>query len=202
MKKIIFSSLIFFSFFFSLKTLASEIQIEKAPYKRPIGFTLNLGGIASLTYEGRFIIGLVPNLSLVASPSYQSTIHLPIWGWRKQYGKKFSFSEIKRMNLGVGVRHHIFDYDSKDGFFIEYMARFGSTNIGLDTGNYFSIIPSILFGYSAVYSSHYTVSWGAGVAYEALIGQRQYDATKMFRNYFTYMIPFTAEISLGGLWDI
>lgn len=108
------------------------------PFERPIGFTLNLAAVASMTAEGRFLLGLAKNFSLVVSPMYQNTIEIPVW--------KDSifplFMDIRRVNVGLGVRGHFYEYDSWDGWYLEAMGRGGATWISKDPWVW-SIIPSL-----------------------------------------------------------
>ena len=171
----------------------------KIPYERPIGFSLNLGSLASLTYEGRFILGLVPNLSLVVSPSFQKTIDIPFYDFIAQ--RYVGAFDLKRFNVGLGIRGHFYEYDSWDGFYIEGMSRAGLTWAGEDPSMW-SIIPSLIFGYAAVYESGYTVSFGLGVEWKLLLGKPQGKNSKALKKtYFGISkLPITGELSLGWTW--
>lgn len=170
----------------------------KLPFTRPVGFTLNLASIASMTLEGRFVLGLAQNISFVASPMYQNTIELPIF-----YGEKnLRFMDARRLNLGVGIRGHFYDYDSLDGWYIEGLARGGLTWIGQDS-SVWSVIPSLMAGYQAVYDSGYTVSFGAGIEWEFLIAGKEGlgdNATFLKKAYFGITkVPLFFEFSIGWL---
>lgn len=169
----------------------------KVPYERPIGFTLNLGSIVSMSFEGRFLLGLFPNVSLVVSPSYQNTPVLPLYHPKDKYWANI---DIKRFNTGLGLRGHFYEYDSWDGFYIEAMGRGGMTWIGKEDYMW-SLIPSLIFGYSAVYESGYTVSFGLGLEYEFL-GEKKGDKSEFLKTayYGATKLPFTGELSLGWMW--
>lgn len=183
------------------KELPKKIETDiKIPYERPISLTLNLGSISSMTFEGRFIWSMFPNVSLVVSPSYQHTPELPLYN--PQTGKWASFN-IKRFNVGVGVRGHFYEYDSFDGFFIEAMGRPGATWVGKEN-TMFSFIPSLIFGYAAVYESGYTVSFGLGVEWEFLPGQikpgNPHSEFLKTAYWGITKIPLTGEFSIGWTW--
>lgn len=177
-----------------------KVEPLVVPYERPIGFTLNLAGALSATAEGRFILGLVRNLSLVVAPMYQNTPELPIW---KIGESSPDFFDMRRANLGLGVRTHFYEYDSWDGWYIEALGRGGMTWIGKDPWVW-SVIPSLMAGYAVVYDSGYTFSIGAGFEYEFLIprsGSLGSDATYLKEAYYTITkLPLTAEISIGWMW--
>lgn len=170
----------------------------RLPYERPIGFSLNFGGISSMTFEGRFLLGLFHNVSLVVSPSYQNTPELPIYHPEK---KQWGLFDIRRFNTGIGIRGHFYEYDSWDGLFIEGMARGGMTWIGTDPYMW-SVIPSLIFGYAAVYKSGYTVSFGVGLEWEFLLGQPTGKQAEFMKTaYFgVTKIPLTGELSIGWTW--
>lgn len=170
----------------------------KIPYERPIGFSINFGGITSMTFEGRFLLGLFPNMSMVVSPSYQNTPELPLYHPEKQNWATF---DIKRFNTGLGLRGHFYEYDSWDGLFIEAMGRGGLTWAGQDEGMW-SVIPSLIFGYAAVYKSGYTVSFGVGVEWEFLIGEVKGKNAEFLKTayYGVTKVPLTGELSLGWTW--
>lgn len=177
------------------KEIKADISI---PYERPIGFTINVGSLSSLTFEGRFHLGLINNLSLVLSPSFQKTMELPFYHLQN---RNWSAFDIKRFNLGVGIRGHFYEYDSRDGLFIEGMGRFGMTWAGADKFMW-SIIPSLIFGYTKIYDSGYTVSFGVGVEWEALIGKPSGKHSEFLKTayYGLTKIPLTGELSLGWMW--
>lgn len=170
----------------------------KLPYERPIGFTFNVGGLTSMTFEGRFLLGLFPHILLVASPSYQNTPQLPFYHPSKGYWSVF---DIKRLNMGLGIRGHFYEFDSWDGFYIEGLGRGGMTWIGKDDSTW-SVIPSLIFGYEAVYESGYTASFGVGLEWEFLIGEPKGDNSEFFRSayYGVTKVPLTGELSLGWTW--
>lgn len=170
----------------------------KLPYERPIGFTVNLGGLTSMTFEGRFLLGLFPHILLVASPSYQNTPELPFYHPSKGYWSVF---DIKRLNMGLGIRGHFYEFDSWDGFYIEGLGRGGMTWIGKDDYAW-SVIPSLIFGYEAVYESGYTASFGVGFEWEFLLGEPKGDNSEFFRTayYGVTKVPLTGELSLGWTW--
>ncbi len=170
----------------------------KVPYERPIGFTINLGAIPSMTFEGRFLLGLFHNVSLVVSPSYQNTPELPLYHPEKQ---SWGLMDFKRFNTGIGIRGHFYEYDSWDGLFIEGMGRGGMTWVGGDKYMW-SVIPSLIFGYAAVYSSGYTVSFGLGVEWEFLLGDPTGKQSEFIKTayYGISKVPLTGELSLGWTW--
>lgn len=197
--------LLFFCWVASQNASARLINIPKAPYERPFGFTVNFAGLFSTTYEAKAFIGLIENLSVVIAPNYQNTPDLPLYD---MYSEALTFFGFKRLNLGLGIRHHFFDYDSKNGWFLEYMVRNGLTWFGEDEKSRYSLIPSIMVGYSKTYDSGYTVSFGIGPEYEIIFGKEKdigYHES-IIRSY-TFASPFvvtkvpvTAEISLGWMW--
>jgi hypothetical protein len=168
------------------------------PYKRPIGFSLNVGGISSMTFEGRFLLGLFPHIVLVASPSYQNTPLLPLYHFQENYWALF---DIKRLNMGLGLRGHFYEYDSWDGFYIEAMGRGGLTWVAKEDYMW-SVIPSLIFGYSSVYQSGYTVSVGIGLEYEFLLSEPHGEYSKFLKTaiYGVTKAPPTGELSLGWTW--
>jgi hypothetical protein len=170
----------------------------KLPYERPIGFTLNVGGISSMTFEGRFLLGLFPHILLVASPSYQNTPEFP---WYHPKHHRWSVFDIKRFNTGLGLRGHFYEYDSWDGFYIEAMGRGGVTWIGKEDYMW-SVIPSLIFGYAAVYDSGYTVSFGLGFEWEFLLDDNKGYHSEFLRTayYGITKLPLTGELSLGWTW--
>jgi|SRR5579871_2207433 len=175
--------------------LVADIKI---PYERPIGFSVNLGALTSLTFEGRFLLGLAPNISLVVSPSFQKTIQLPFFDLQKQ--EFVSAFDVMRLNLGAGIRAHFYEYDSWDGFFLEGMTRGGLTWAGKDPSMW-SIIPSLILGYAVVYHSGYTVSFGLGLEYELLLGQSPGHHSEVLKTaYFVSKLPLTGELSIGWTW--
>lgn len=170
----------------------------KVPYERPIGFTINAMSIASMTFEGRFLLGLFPNFSLVVSPNYQNTPEIPFYHPKEEYWTLF---DIKRLNLGVGIRSHFYEFDSLDGLYIEVMGRAGMTWAGADPLMW-SVIPSLLFGYSTVYKSGYSVSFGIGFEWEFLLGEAKGDHSKFLKTayYGISKVPLTGELSIGWTW--
>lgn len=170
----------------------------KVPYERPIGFTYNLGSIVSMTFEGRFLLGIWHNFTFVASPSVQIIPELPFPPVKNENWSAFG---IKRFNLGLGIRTHFYEYDSLDGFFIEAMGRPGMTWVGEDPFMW-SVIPSLIFGYSTVYESGYSVSFGLGVEWEFLIGEATGHHTEFLKTNFygVSKLPFTGELSIGWTW--
>lgn len=168
------------------------------PYERPIGFSINVGGIASMTIEGRFFLGLFPHIVLVASPSYQNTPELPFY--HPEQGN-WAIFDIKRMNMGIGLRGHFYEYDSWDGFYIEAMGRGGLTWLSKEDYMW-SIIPSLIFGYASVYQSGYTVSVGIGVEHEFLLTKAEGENSKFLTTayYGVTKLPLTGELSLGWTW--
>lgn len=177
------------------KAIVANIKI---PYVRPIGFTINLASIASMTFEGRFLLGLLPNFSLVVSPSYQNTPEIPFYHPQRD---QWSVFDIKRLNLGAGIRGHFYEYDSLDGWFLEGMGRLGMTWIGSDSlmG---SVIPSLILGYSTVYDSGYSVSFGFGFEWEFLFGGTPGYHTDFLKTayYGITKLPLTGEFSIGWTW--
>lgn len=170
----------------------------KLPYERPIGFTLNLGGITSMTFEGRFLLGLFPHVVLVVSPSYQNTPELPFYHPKRG---QWSVFDIKRFNAGLGLRGHFYEYDSWDGFYIEAMGRVGKTWLNEEDSR-LSIIPSLIFGYQVVYDSGYTVSFGVGLEWEFLRGKPKGDKTEFLHTayYGISKLPLTGDLALGWTW--
>ncbi|HXW53342.1 MAG TPA: hypothetical protein VEL47_04465, partial [Myxococcota bacterium] len=165
----------------------------------PIGFTINLAALASLTFEGRFLLGLAPHLSFVALPSFQKTIDLPFYDFKaKTFVDAFG---ITRANLGLGLRGHFYEYDSWDGFYVEGMSRFGMTWAG-DDPFMWAITPSLILGYQWVYLSGYTVSFGVGIEWELLLGRPPGRHSQILKtNYWNISkIPPTAEWSIGWTW--
>lgn len=177
------------------KIIETKISI---PYERPIGFTINTISIASMTFEGRFFLGLFPNVSLVVSPSYQNTPELPLYHPQRE---EWSLFDIKRFNVGLGMRGHFYEYDSWDGLFIELMGRGGLFWVGKEE-TLWSVIPSLIFGYAAVYDSGYTVSFGLGLEWEFLFGESKGNHTDFLRTayYGITKVPLTGELSLGWTW--
>jgi hypothetical protein len=178
-----------------LKNIEAKVHV---PYERPIGFSLNLGGITSMTFEGRFLLGLFPNMSLVVSPSFQNTPELTLYHIEK---KHWSLFPIRRFNTGIGLRGHFYEYDSWDGLFIEGMGRGGMTWAG-DDDYMWSVIPSLIFGYAAVYKSGYTVSFGVGVEWEFLLGTPTGKQAEFLKTAFygVTKLPLTGELSIGWTW--
>lgn len=168
------------------------------PYERPIGFTINLGAVLPMTFEGRFLLGLAQNLSLVVAPMYQNTIELPFFHPKRG---QLSFFDIKRFNIGAGLRGHFYEYDSWDGWFIEALGRGGMTWVGSDQFQW-SVIPSLMFGYAAVYDSGYTVSCGLGFEWEFLIGKNPGYYTEYLKTayYGITKLPLTGELAIGWTW--
>jgi hypothetical protein len=180
----------------SLKIVPSDIKV---PYERPIGFTVNLGSVVSMTFEGRFIWSMFPNISLVVSPSYQNTPELPLYN---PQNKKWALFDIKRFNVGVGVRGHFYAYDSWDGVFIEVLGRPGATWAGKESAM-FSFTPSFIVGYSTVYESGYTVSFGLGIEWEFLPGVAPVGSHSEFLKTAYWgisKVPLTGELSIGWTW--
>lgn len=199
---------IFLVAFFAQSATAKEIAnsptapVVLAPedpekFNRPIGFNLNLASLLSLTYEGRFNLGLSPRFSFVASPSFQ---YIPWIPWYHPKRAQWSVFNIQRMNLGLGIKTHFYDYDSKDGFYLEALGRPGLIMIGLE--KYFSLIPSLIAGYTAIYDSGYTVSFGAGVEWEFIFGKKGRYYGDFYRSAYYSMtkIPITGELSIGWTW--
>lgn len=172
----------------------------EVPFERQIGFSFNMFGVSSMTFEGRFLLDLVPHLSLVVAPSYQNTIELPFYHPKR---KEMSFFDIKRFHLGTGIRATFDEYDSRNKFFIEVLARPGLTWIGKDNSNW-SIIPSLMAGRSMVYDSGYTVSFGVGFEWEFLLAKKEdlgYHADYLTSAYYGITkIPLMAELSVGWMW--
>jgi hypothetical protein len=178
---------------------AKKIEADfKIPYERPIGFSVNLGSITSMTFEGRFFLGLFPNISLVVSPSFQNTPDLTLIHPKLQ---QWDILDIRRFNTGLGVRAHFYEYDSWDGLFIEAMGRGGMTWIGKED-KMWSVIPSLIFGYAAVYDSGYTVSFGVGMEWEFLFGAPPGKHSEFLKSayYGITKIPLTGELSIGWTW--
>lgn len=169
------------------------------PFERPIGFTLNLAAVASLTAEGRFLLGLAKNFTLVVSPMYQNTIEIPVW----KDNIYPLYMDIRRVNLGLGVRGHFYEYDSWDGWYLEALGRGGLTWIGLDP-RVWSITPSLMLGHSSVYDSGYTVSIGAGLEWEFLLVRKKDrgNDTKYLKDAYLNItkFPLMGEISIGWIW--
>lgn len=188
---------------FSKNQINSEQYVTKhyeVPFERPLGFTLNLGAVASLTAEARFLLGLVKNITLVLSPMYQNTPELPIWKIDQEIPK---FMDMRRFNLGMGMRAHFYQYDSYDGWYIEALLRGGMTSIQHDPWLW-SVIPSLMAGYQVVYDSGYTFSIGAGFEYEFLIPRNKSlgdNAQYLKETYFSITkVPLIAELSIGWIW--
>lgn len=178
-------------------TIKTDIQI---PYKRPIGFTYNFGSMVSMTFEGRFFVGVLPNITLVASPSFQKTPVIPFFD--PNQGKWGASFDIKRINLGLGARAHFYEYDSWNGWYIEALGRPGLTWFGKDDASY-SVIPSLMFGYQTVYDGGYTVNFGFGFEWEFLFGEDGQRPNRDFINASYYRIskvPLTGELSIGWTW--
>lgn len=170
------------------------------PFVRPIGFTYNVGAIASMTFEGRFLLGLAPNISLVISPMFQNTPEFPFWLNQEDDP---SYFDVRRVNLGAGIRGNFYGYDSRSGWYIEGLGRGGLAWVGKD--NYvWSVIPSVMAGYAVVYDSGYTVSMGLGVEWEFLLGDEKTmgEKTKKLKSAFLGMTkyPLIAELSIGWIW--
>lgn len=168
----------------------------KVPYERPIGFSFNAAGLSSLSFEGRFFLGIVRNLSLVVSPMYQKTIELPIYNYKKE---DITFFDFQRANLGIGIRGHFYDYDTRNNWYIEALGRGGMTWVGKDKMA-FSVIPSLMVGYETVYESGYSVSFGIGLEYELLLGEAGPDRAYLKESYFISKFPIVAELSVGWMW--
>lgn len=177
------------------KHIVADIEI---PFERPIGFSINIGALTSLTFEGRFIWGMARNFSLVISPSYQNTIQLPFYHFKR---KELSAFDIKRLNLGAGIRGHFYEYDSRDGIYLEGLCRVGLTWAGADPSMW-SIIPSLMVGYTSVYDSGYTVSFGVGLEWEALLGTPPGYHSEFLKTAYWGItkLPLMGEISLGWTW--
>lgn len=173
------------------------------PYERPIGFTLNLGAISSMTAEGRFLLGLVPHLSLVISPMFQQTIDFPYYLPDASSDDFIGLFSIRRANLGIGLRGNFYAYDSRSHWYLEGLGRGGFTWVGKE--NYvWSVIPSLMVGHMTVYDSGYAVSFGMGLEWEFLLGKEENmgPKTKKLKSTFIGMtkIPLTAELSIGWMW--
>lgn len=171
------------------------------PYKQHLGFSFNALGVSSMTFEGRFFWGFARNFSLIVSPSYQNTIELPFYHVQRE---EMAFFDIRRLNLGLGARAHFYEYDSKDGWYIEALGRPGLTWIGQDD-YYWSVTPSLMVGYETVYDYGYTVGFGMGLEWEFLLKNKSklgYHADYLTSAYFVNVtkIPLMAELSLGWLW--
>jgi hypothetical protein len=183
---------------------ADRIKADiKIPYKRPLGFTYNFGSMASMTFEGRFFVGLVPQMTLVISPSFQYTPTIPFYDFYTS--KWLDPMNFMRLNLGVGLRGHFYKYDSWDGWYLEAMARGGATWIGDDKEKSWSLIPSLIVGYQTVYESGYTINIGFGFEWEFLFGENKDDNHKnrealQAAYYNITKLPLTGEISLGWSW--
>jgi hypothetical protein len=135
---------------------------------------------------------------LVVSPSYQNTPELTLYHPNNQNWGVF---DIRRFNTGLGIRGHFYEYDSWDGLYIEGMGRGGMTWVGSDDYMW-SIIPSLIFGYAAVYKSGYTVSFGVGVEWELLLGASTGKQSEFLKTayYGVTKIPLTGELSIGWTW--
>ncbi len=170
------------------------------PYERPIGFSFNAAGMTSLTFEGRFFLGLARNFSLVISPSYQNTIELPFF---HPQTREAAFFDIQRLNIGAGIRAHFYEYDSRNGWYIETLGRGGMTWVGKDAFAW-ALTPSLMFGHETVYESGYTVSFGVGVEWEFLMGAKEKRGpdTEYLKSayYGITKLPVMAELSVGWLW--
>jgi hypothetical protein len=177
------------------RNIKADIQI---PYKRPIGFTYNIGSITSMTFEGRFFVGVLPNITLVLSPSYQNTPRLPFY---HPFDQKWAVFDFRRLNLGIGGRAHFYEYDSWDGWYIEAMGRTGITWLGTDDRSW-SVIPSLIFGYQTVYDAGYTINFGFGFEWEFLFGEGKHPNRDFLKTaYFeTTKLPLTGELSIGWTW--
>lgn len=172
---------------------------SKVPYKRPIGFTYNLIAMTSMTFEGRFFVGLLPHITLALSPSYQNTPKLPLF---HPFEKNWNPMDFKRFNLGVGIRGHFYQYDSWDGWYLEGMVRPGMTWLGDDDMSW-SVIPSLMGGYQTVYESGFTMNIGFGFEWEFLFGQGGNHAKRDWLEtaYFGITkVPLTGELSVGYTW--
>ncbi len=170
------------------------------PYERPIGFSFNAAGLSSMTFEGRFFLGLARNFSLVISPMYQNTVQLPFFHPKN---KDVALFDIRRFNLGAGARAHFYEYDSRNGWYIEALGRGGLTFIGNDDFSW-ALMPSLMFGYETVYDSGYTVSFGVGFEWEFLLVSKQkmgYHTNYLKSAYYGITkLPLMAELSVGWLW--
>lgn len=178
---------------------AQEIVADiKIPYERPMGFTVNLGSIVGMTFEGRYLLGLAPNLSLIVVPSYQNTLEIPFYHLEKQ---RLSVFNIKRLHVGAGIRGHFYEYDSWDGFFIEGLGRVGMVWAG-NEDLMWSVIPSIILGYAAVYESGYTVSFGVGLEWEFIMSKPTGTRSEFLQTayYGITKLPLTGELSIGWTW--
>ena len=170
------------------------------PYERPIGFSFNLAGITSMTFEGRFLLGLARNFSLVVSPSYQNTIEFPFYHPERE---EMNFFAIKRFNLGAGIRTNFHEYDSLDGWYIEALGRAGMSWIGQDEPAW-ALTPSLMIGYETTYDFGYLVSFGVGFEWEFLLSKKEkmgyYTDYLTSAYYGITKIPIMAELSVGWLW--
>lgn len=186
------------AFGFSLCAESISTEQKSTASNHPIGFTLNFGGLTSMTFEGRFMYGLWPHISIVAAPSYQNTPELPWYHPKKGHWSLFDF---RRAHMGVGVRGNFNDLNNWDGFFLEGLLRAGATWVGTDAA-IGSLIPSVIFGYSSVFESGYTVSLGVGFEWEFLLGK----ATGLYSDflktayYGITKFPLTGELSMGWSW--
>lgn len=208
--KTLFRSFLLLALFLSNQTYAEPkktkaktdvikmVADNKVPFERPIGFTYNVGALSSFTFEGRFFVGLAPHISLIVSPAFQRTIELPIYHFRDGVWSAF---HIKRLNLGLGIRGHFYEYDSYDGFFIEALVRPGLTWVAKDPSMW-SMAPSLLFGYAVVYESGYTVSYAIGLEPEWLLGTPPGKSSKFLQSaaFGITKFPIAGEISLGWTW--
>lgn len=191
--KIKFNTALLILFFFSLS--ASSIAADND--ERPMSLTLNIASLTSSTIEGRFNIGLVPQLSLVISPNLQKTMDLPLYHPKNKQWSSISFT---RFNIGAGLRGHFYRYDSYDGWFIEGMARGGMTWVG-DDSFMWSFIPSFMIGYQVVYDSGYTFSIGLGGEYEILSKATGYHSDFIKTAYLGITkLPIMGEVSIGWSW--
>lgn len=172
----------------------------EVPYERPIGFSFNLFGVTSMTFESRFLLGLAQNFLLVVSPSYQNTIEMPIFHTGEN---TVAFFDIRRLNLGAGIRAHFPNYDSRSGWYIETLGRIGKTWIGEDD-SVWAVTPSFMVGHQTVYDAGYTVSFGIGGEWEfLLVGKEKIGYhTKYLKNayYNITKFPLMAELSVGWQW--
>lgn len=172
----------------------------EVPYERPIGFSFNVLGISSMTFEARFLWGLAQNFLLVVSPSYQNTIELPVFHGVE---KTVAFFDIRRFNVGAGIRAYFSKYDSRDGWYIETLGRMGKTWIGKDDSAW-AVTPSFMVGYQTVYDYGYTVSFGLGGEWEFLLVDKEkmgYHTQYLKSAYYNITkFPLMAELSVGWQW--
>lgn len=177
--------------------LSASLFADEDKWSRPIGFSLNLMSPFSLTYEGRAFLGLSKRFSLVLAPSFQYIPQIPWYSFKEKRARSFN---VRRAHGGIGIKTHFYDYDSKDGYYLEAMGKAGATWFGGEKN--FSVIPSLLFGYSAIYDSGYFVSFGLGLEYEFLFNKKPKKFTKHMKSAYYRMtkMPIKGEFSIGWIF--